>query len=73
MSILKKEVVRKKPQLDLTGPDGNAYVVLGVCRSIALQLHMDWEPIQKEAMSGDYEHLVKTLDSHFGDYIDFLR
>ena len=73
MSIIKTDKVYRKPQLDLRGEDGNAFVILATCRNIAKQLHMDWGPIQEEAMSGDYEHLVKTLDSHFGAYIDFLR
>jgi len=72
MAMLKKKMGGKM-QLDLTGPDGNAYVVLGTCSRIARQLKIDWEPIQTEATSGDYEHLLKTLQTHFGDYIDFVR
>lgn len=26
---------------------------------------MDWEAIRKEAESGDYEHLLDTLEKHF--------
>ena len=74
MTILKREdQPHQKPQIDLSGPDGNAYVVLGKCRGIAKQLNMDWDAIQKEATSGDYEHLLTVLNKYFGAYIDFIR
>ena len=63
----------RKMQLDLSGPEGNAFVILGTCRKLANQLGIDWEPIQKKAMSGDYENLLKIMDHHFGHYIDFIR
>lgn len=59
--------------IDLTGPDGNAWVLLGIARRAAKQLSMDFEPIQKEMMSGDYENLVETFDKHFGDYFILER
>jgi hypothetical protein len=55
-----------KPELKLTGVDGNAFMLLGVARKVALANNMDWAKIEKEAMSGDYRHLLGTL----GDYFD---
>ena len=72
MTIRRKDNTEKMT-LDLTGPDGNAFVVLGTCKGIAKQLGVDWAPIAKDAMSGDYEHLLAVMDEHFGDVIDFLR
>lgn len=69
---IKKKHQTAKIQLDLTGPEGNSFVLLGTCRRIAKTLDMDWEVIEKEATSGDYDHLVKTLDKHFGQFVDFL-
>jgi hypothetical protein len=59
--------------IDLTGPAGNAYALLGNARHWAKELELDWEEIHKEATSGDYENLVETLDKYFGDYVIFER
>jgi hypothetical protein len=62
-----------KIQVDLTGPDGNAFVLLGMGKRWAKDLDIDWDPIQEKAMSGDYENLLLTIDEAFGDYVDFIR
>jgi hypothetical protein len=63
----------KRPVIDLTGPDGNAFVLLGMAKGWAKQLGKDWEAIQEEAMSGDYEDLLSVLDREFGSFVDFAR
>ena len=73
MAILNKDQTRKKPVIDLTGPNGNAYAVLGICSKIARKLGLDWNSIQEDAMSGDYEHLLEVCQQHMGNYIDFER
>lgn len=50
---------------DLSGPEGNAFAVLGVAQKVAKQNGMDWEAIHKEATSGDYDHLLETIKKHF--------
>jgi len=60
-------------EIDLTGPEGNAYVLLGYAKQYARQLGLDFEQIQKEMTSGDYENLVQTFDKYFGDYVTLLR
>lgn len=60
-------------EIDLTGPEGNAYVLLGYAEQFARQLGLDFEQIQEEMTSGDYENLVQTLDKYFGDYVTLLR
>lgn len=68
----KKE--RKGPVvIDLTGPDGNAYALLGMAKGWAKELGLDWETIKTDATSGDYEHLLKVLDGAFGEYVIFER
>lgn len=70
-------MIRKKTVneivVDLTGPDGNAFVLLGMASRWARDLGLDFEPIQEEATSGDYENLVSVLDNYFGDFIVFER
>jgi len=70
----KKPVRHKSPiVVDLDGPDGNAFVLLGMASKWARQLSLDWPTIREDAMSKDYDHLLKTLDKHFGKYVIFER
>ena len=57
--------MEKKPVLPIIGKDGNAFAILGLARQVARENHMDWAEIQKEAMSGDYNHLLATMCKYF--------
>jgi len=63
----------RKPVLDLTGPDGNAYVILGYASNFCKQLNLNYEEIQKEMTNSDYENLIEVFDKYFGEYIDLVR
>jgi len=63
----------KKPTIDLTGPDGNAYVILGYAKNLSKQLDLDYESISKEMISSDYENLIEVFDKYFGEYVDLVR
>ena len=60
-------------EIDLTGPDGNAFMLIGRASNLAKQLGLDKAKIQAEMMSGDYEHLVATFDKHFGHFVTLYR
>ena len=60
-------------EIDLTGPDGNAFVLIGKAGNLARQLGLDSNAIQTEMMNGDYEHLVNTFDKHFGHLVTLYR
>jgi hypothetical protein len=60
-------------EIDLTGPDGNAFVLIGKAGNLAKQLGLDKAKIQAEMMKGDYEHLVATFDKYFGDFVTLYR
>lgn len=55
----------EKPTLELSGVDGNAFMLLGKARKVALKNGMDWEKIHAEATAGDYDHLLQTLMEYF--------
>ncbi len=64
-----------KPVIDLTGPQGNAFYLMGVVlktfrQSGALELG---ESIVEEMKKGDYEHLVKTFDLYLGEHFILER
>lgn len=71
MTLIKRKP-GEKPVIDLDGPEGNAYFLIGTARTFARQLRMEFGPIEAEMTSGDYKHLVKTFDKHFGHCIDLV-
>ena len=70
---IKKKVSKSTIEIDLTGPNGNAFYLLGTARKLSKQLGLDTEAIQTEMMSGDYENLLKVFDKHFGHFVTLYR
>ena len=60
-------------EIDLTGPDGNAFNLIGIASNLAKQLDLDKKKIREEMMSGDYENLLKVFDKHFGEFVTLYR
>lgn len=60
-------------EIDLAGPQGNAFVLIGMAKQFAKQLNFSGEEIINEMMSGDYENLIEVFDSYFGDYVTLYR
>ena len=59
--------------IDLTGPDGNAFVLLAYAKNFSKQLNIQYGPIADDMMSGDYEHLLEVFDKNFGSFVTLLR
>ena len=72
MAIISKDVT-KKPVIDLTGSQGNAFYLIGTAIKLCKQLEIDDTLIIHDMKSSDYEHLVNTFDTHFGDLVDLER
>lgn len=54
--------------VQLTGNDGNAFMVLGLCQRAAKKAGLSEDVISafmKEAQSGDYNHLLNTCMEWF--------
>lgn len=72
-----KMVIRAKQQretvIDLTGPDGNAFVLMSYAKNFARQLDLDHKQIIDEMRNGDYEHLLEVFDKYFGEYVILER
>ena len=60
-------------EIDLTGPQGNAFFLLGTASTLAKQLGLDDKEIQTEMKSGDYENLLQVFDSYFGNVVTLYR
>jgi hypothetical protein len=77
MAIREKE--DRKRVIDLTGPEGNAYCILAAALGLTRQLKevnsdlYDWDRINVEMTSDNYEHLISVFDDYFGDYVDLER
>jgi hypothetical protein len=70
---IKEKNSKSKIEIDLTGPDGNAFSLMGYASNFCKQLGMNKTPILNDMMSGDYEHLLSVMEKHFGDYIIMYR
>ena len=63
----------KQIEIDLTGLDGNAFVLMGHVKGWCKQMSINSEPIINDMMSGDYEHLLSVIEKHFGHVVTMCR
>lgn len=57
-----------KAPVQLVGVDGNAFMLIAVCRRAARKAKYTPEQIEafcQEAMSGDYDHVIQTCTDWF--------
>lgn len=76
MTIRSRDEMARKVQIDLRGQSGNSFALMAIADNIGKQLGVskdDRDAITKDMMSSDYEHLVATLEKHYGDYIDIYE
>ena len=52
--------------IDLDGPDGNAFCLLGIAKQWSKDLELDYKTISDEMTSCDYTNLCKTFQKYFG-------
>lgn len=65
-------------EYNISGPEGNAYAILGQVQTWARQCWPDnWREksaaIRNDAMSGDYENLLKVVEKAFNGSVKFVR
>lgn len=73
MAIVKKKERQGKITIDLTGPEGNTFVLIGYANNYAKQLGYTKDEIKdmvNKMLSGDYENVIKVFDEHFGSFVD---
>ena len=72
----KKEKLSSQIEIDLTGPDGNAFALMKYTQVLGRQLGFSEKKITailKVMMMGDYEGLVKVFDENFGHVVILWR
>lgn len=63
--MIRKKNEMKEIVVDLDGPEGNAYVLLGYANGYAKQLKLDSKKIHEEMTSGNYKNLLKVFQKYF--------
>jgi|TARA_R110000823_G_scaffold308871_1_gene432710 hypothetical protein len=71
--IKSKNEMPSEIAIDLTGPDGNAFALMGYAKKFARQLGVDSEEIISNMMSGDYENLLEVFEENFGSFVTLYR
>jgi hypothetical protein len=74
--MIRAKTTQRYPIIDLTGPQGNAYVLLGYAQYWGKELGINQDGIDtivREMTSGDYEHLVQKFDDYFGEFVILER
>ena len=67
-----REPTIPKNIINLDGPDGNAFALMGLAGSLATTVgyaHDEIETMLTRMKSGDYKKLVKTFDEYFDGYV----
>jgi len=58
-----------KMYIDIDGPNGNAFNLLGAASVWATKLDLDGNDIRDNMSSGNYLNLLKVFDDNFGDFV----
>ncbi len=60
-----------KIDINLDGPDGNAYFLLAIARDVCKQVGYDFKELEKRMTSGDYGTLLIEMDKTLGKFVNF--
>lgn len=60
-------------EIDLTGPEGNAFVLLGYAKKFCQTMGISYEKVEEEMTESDYENLVNVFDRYFGHFVVLYR
>ena len=71
----RKELDKRPIEIDLNGPQGNAFVLLGLADRLGKKIY-GWdktEEILEEMKLSTYELLILTFDKYFGEVVTLYR
>ena len=71
----RREIKHKPIEIDLNGPQGNAFVLLGLATRLGKQIYgyEQAEFILEEMKLSTYEMLILTFDKYFGELVTLYR
>ena len=78
MAIIdKSSLTYGKNVIDIDGPDGNAFALMGIGANFLKRnlgyTKAELDDFRGEMMESDYENLLLVFDKHLGDYFDLHR
>lgn len=74
--MIKNKESKKTIEIDLTGPEGNAFYILGLAKKLCRDFGMtsQYESQLLDRMkSGDYENLIQEFDKSFGEVVTMYK
>tara|TARA_B100002019_G_C21222130_1_gene575316 strand:+ start:1008 stop:1238 length:231 start_codon:yes stop_codon:yes gene_type:complete len=72
----RQDLEQRPIEIDLQGPEGNAFLLIGKASKLSKQLghsKEEIEDIKNDMQSGDYEHLIDVFEKHYGDFVILYR
>jgi len=72
MAIVQKKYT-DRIEVDLAGPQGNAFYLLGLAKKLCNQLEIDSSVVLDEMRESDYENLLSVFDKYFGKFVTLYR
>lgn len=73
MITSRNQKVEKRIEIDLSGPEGNVFYLMGLASNLAKKLGLDPVEIRNQMKWSDYENAVQVLEKYFGEYIIIYR
>ena len=58
--------------INLAGPDGNAFFLLGMAKNFCRQLGWSWEHVESDMTTNEYGDLVRAFEKHFGGFVTII-
>ena len=75
MIVNKRDMEPGRIEIDLSGPQGNAFVLLGMAEEFAKQLgydELETSALLTDMQSSDYNHLINVFDNAFGSFVTLI-
>ena len=75
MIVNRSDIEPRQIEIDLSGPEGNAFVLLGMAENFAKQLgydELETSDLLTNMQSADYNHLVNVFDNAFGSFVTLI-
>ena len=63
---IKGDMMEQRRVIDLSGPEGNAFALLGMAKTWGRQIGLDTDSIINDMTSSDYDHLLEVFEKWFG-------
>jgi hypothetical protein len=67
--MIKKKKTSRYETIDLDGPNGNVFYLLGTAKKYGRLIGSDYDKIIEEMTSGDYYNAVRVFNKYFGSFV----